>query len=117
MEYKKQIQLKKRADSGDVEAMYEQAEFLYLETPDYETALKYLFIAASKGYELSFGDIGMILYRQKNDVGGAEKWFKNAIKSNCIIAPVAYEYGMMIYYQKNDTENAEKWFGKIGTEM
>lgn len=116
MDLKEQIQLKKYADNGDVDSMYDYGVFLYLETPDYETALRYLFDAASKGYTLSFGDIGMILYREKNDIVGAEKWFKKAEKANCIIPPVAYEYGMMIYLEKGDCEKALKYLYKAADE-
>lgn len=116
MDLKKQKQLKKRADGGDVDSMYEYGVSLYLETPDYETALDYLFEAASRGYVLSFGEIGIILYNEKHDTVGAEKWFKKAASVNCIIPPVAHEYGMMIYLEKGDHEEALKYFYKAAEE-
>ena len=83
--------------------------YIYIATSDFETGLKYLLKAASKGYELSFGDIGVLLYNHKHDIAGAEKWFKKAEEANCIIAPVAYEYGMFIYFEKDDDDKALKY--------
>ena len=61
---------------------------------------------------MAFGDIGMILYREKNDVAGAEKWFKKADEANYIIPPVAYEYGMMLYLEKGEIDRALEYLFK-----
>ena len=109
MNYKEQLQLKKAADNGDLDAMYDYGVFLYLNTPDYETALKYFYDAASRGYALAYGEIGMILYREKDDVENAEKWFQEAVKADCIIPPIAFEYGMLLFVEKDNLNEALKY--------
>lgn len=112
MKKNKQLKLKKRANSGDIEAIYEYGMLLYHETTDYVGALKYLLKAASNNYELAFGDIATILYREKNDVNSAEKWFEKAVKASCLLASVAYEYGMLLYLERGDNEEALKYLFK-----
>ena len=107
--HKNAFELKKLADKGDVESMYEYGMSLYLETPDYETALKYLLKAASYDFEPSYGDIG-IIYMEMNNPETAEKWFIKADEANCLFPPAAYEYGMLICFEKNDDEKALEYF-------
>lgn len=116
MELDKQLQLKKQADSGDIDAIYDYGIFLYLEIHDHETALKYLLEAASKNYGMSYGDIGVILYIEKNDFVNAEKWFKKAENVDCLLPWAAYEYGMLIYHEKEDYKRALNFFYKAANE-
>jgi|LGOV01.1.fsa_nt_gb TPR repeat protein len=116
MKKNKQLKLKKRANSGDIEAIYEYGMLLYHETTDYVGALKYLLKAASNNYELAFGDIATILYREKNDVDGAEKWFEKAKKANCLLAPAAYEYGMLLINERGDNELGSWYLKKASGE-
>jgi len=44
---------------------------LYLEEENYIAALKYLFRAAKAGYKKAYGEIGIILYREKNETDKA----------------------------------------------
>ena len=104
MEIRKQLQLKRLADNGDVEALYDYGVFLYLEKSDYESALRYLMAAAAKDYDLAFNEIGIIFYNEKDDPVNAEKWFEKAEKANCLFPWAAFDYGRLIYHDKRDPD-------------
>ena len=81
-------------------------EFIFWEY-DYEQALKYLLLSADDDYELAYGDIGIIYYREKNDMTNALKWFQKAEQIDCLYPPAAYEYGMLLL-EKGNTDEALK---------
>lgn len=110
MELDEQLELKKRADSGDVEAIYDYGVFLYFERSEPELALNYLLDAASKNYELAYGDIAIIYSYEKNAIETAEKWFKKAEQADCLFPWAAYEYGLLLYIEKDDDKAALKYF-------
>jgi hypothetical protein len=56
----------------------------YLEKEDIKTSLKYLLQSAKQRCELAYGDIGTILYLEKNEINEAIEWFKKAEESNCL---------------------------------
>ena len=69
---------KKRSIAIDVKAIYQRGMRLYLEEENHIAALKYLFRAAKAGYKKAYGEIGIILHREKNEADEAEEWFKKA---------------------------------------
>ena len=71
---------------------------LYLKENNFVAGLKYLFRAASEGYKKAYGEIGIILYREKNEIGSAEEWFMKAEKSDALFSEAAYHYGMLLIY-------------------
>jgi len=109
---KKILKFKRLADRGNVESMYEYGVSLYLETPDYETALKYLLKAASYDFEPAYGDLGIIYYFEMDNPETAEEWFLKAEETNCLYPPAAYHYGMLISFEKNNDEEALKYLYK-----
>jgi hypothetical protein len=72
---------------------------LYLEEENYVAGLKYLFRAAKAGYKKAYGEIGIILYREKNETDKAEK-------ADSLFPAAAYEYGMLFYFY---IENLVLW--------
>jgi len=56
MESNEQLELKKRAENGDVDALYEYG-MLYLKKGDEDQAMKYLLAAANDNYPLACEEI------------------------------------------------------------
>jgi tetratricopeptide (TPR) repeat protein len=111
---------KKRGIAIDVKAIYQRGMQLYLEEENYITGLKYLFRAAKAGYKKAYGEIGIILYREKNETDKAEEWFKKAEKSDSLFSEAAYEYGMLFYLEKGDIKTSMKYLlqsAKQGCEL
>ena len=50
------------------DALYEKAIDLYLVKNKPDKALQILLKLAKKGYEKAYGEIGVIIYREKNDI-------------------------------------------------
>ena len=73
---------KKRSIAIDVKAIYQRGMQLYLEEENYVAGLKYLLRAAKAGYKKAYGEIGIILHREKNEADEAEEWFKKAEKTD-----------------------------------
>ena len=63
---------KKRSNVTDLKAIYNRGMQLYLEEENYVAALKYLFKAAKAGYKKAYGEIGIILYREKDEADKEE---------------------------------------------
>ncbi len=84
--------------------MYKKAIDLYIDDYKPEKALRILFKLAKKGYKRAFGEIGVILYRENNDVEKAEEWFARAEKAGALVEEATYEYGMLHYLEKDDWE-------------
>ena len=97
---------KKRRIATDVKAIYQRGIQLYLEEENYAAGLKCLFRAAKAGYKKAYGEIGIILYREKNDTDKAEVWFRKAEKANSLFPVAAYEYGMLFYLEKGDIKTS-----------
>ncbi len=93
---------KKKSFSVSAKDIYERGMDLYLDKYDYIAALKFLLRAAKAGYKPAYGEIGIILYREKHETDKAEKWFKKAEKMNSLFPSAAYEYGMLFYLEKGD---------------
>ena len=91
---------KKGSFSINAKDMYKRGMDLYLDEDDYTAGLKFLLRAAKAGYKPAYGEIGIILYREKNETDKAEKWFKKAQKVNSLFPLAAYEYGMLFYRDK-----------------
>ena len=96
---------KKRGIAIDVKAIYQRGMQLYLEEENYVAGLKYLLRAAKAGYKKAYGEIGIIMHRERNDADEAEKWFKKAERADSLFPSAAYEYGMLIYFKKGDIES------------
>jgi TPR repeat protein len=111
---------KKRGVATDTEAIYNRGMQLYLEEENYVAALKYLFKAAKAGYKKAYGEIGIILYREKNEADKAEVWFRKAEKANLLFPVAGYEYGMLFYLVKGDIKTSLKYLlqsAKQGCEL
>jgi len=118
-----------QTDSLFPAAAYEYGMLYYLEKNDWETGLKYLLQSANQGYELSYGDIGIITYLEKEMIDEAEEWFRKAETSDCLLAPAAYYYGLILsinkgkraeslkYFQKSAEERFEWAYGQLGTVL
>jgi len=50
----------------------------YLGKGDWKTGLEFLYRSAEQGCELAYGDIGSILYNEKNMIDEAVQWFRKA---------------------------------------
>ncbi|MBL0731468.1 MAG: hypothetical protein JJW03_01235 [Desulfosarcina sp.] len=98
------------------EATYEYGMLQYIEKDDWETGLSYLFKAAEQGYELAYGDIGIILYLHKSDINEAEGWFEKAEKEECLLAPAAFSYGQLLMLERDDWEKSKKLFKQSAEE-
>ena len=111
---------KKRSKGTDFKAIYNRGMQLYLEEENYVAGLKYLFRAAKAGYKKAYGEIGIILYREKNEADKAEEWFKKAEKADSLFPDAAYEYGMLFYLEKGDIKTSLKYLlqsAKQGCEL
>jgi len=116
----KKLKRKKRGVATDTEAIYNRGMQLYLEEENYVAALKYLFKAAKAGYKKAYGEIGIILYREKNEADKAEVWFRKAEKANLLFPVAGYEYGMLFYLEKGDIKTSLKYLlqsAKQGCEL
>ncbi len=117
----------KRTLSQNNAVLYEQALDLYLNENNQDEALSILFQLAKAGYKKAFGEIGVIIYREKHDVKKAEKWFEKAEKSGALMEAATYEYGMLHYLEKDEWQTGlsyllksaeqgyELAYGDIGT--
>ena len=104
---------KKRSIVTELKAIYQRGMQLYLEEENYVAGLKYLLWAAKAGYKKAYGEIGIILYREKNETDKAEEWFKKAEKAAREGYDLAYgELGSVLYLEKAEIDEAEKWFKK-----
>jgi len=111
---------KKRSLATDVKAIYQRGMQLYLEEENYVAGLKYLLRAAKAGYKKAYGEIGIILYREKNEADKAEVWFKKAEKADSLFPVAAYEYGMLFYLEKGEIKTSLKYLlqsAKQGCEL
>lgn len=106
---KKRKQKKKRSNATNPVALYELGLNHYLEKDDYVSGLKYLKKAAKSGFKKAYGEIGIILYREKNNPEEAERWFIKAEKADTLDSPAAHEYGMLHYLEKGDWETGLKY--------
>ena len=107
---------KKRSIATDVKAIYQRGMQLYLEEENYIAALKYLLQSAKQGCELAYGQIGIILYLEKNKINEAEKWFKKAEEAGCLHAPHAYDYGMLLIEERGDIERGNRYLDKAAED-
>jgi len=103
---------KKGSFSINAKDMYERGMDLYLDEYDYAAGLKFLQRAAKAGYKPAYGEIGIILYREKHETYKAEK-------VNSLFPSAAYEFdlafgelGSALYLQKGEIDEAERWFKK-----
>jgi predicted Zn-dependent protease len=97
-------------------ALYEQALDLYLDENKPDKALRILLKLAKDNYEKAFGEIGLIMYREKHDVEKAEKWFVKAEKAGALIEGATYEYGMLHYLEKGNWETGLRYLFKAAEE-
>jgi hypothetical protein len=98
------------------EAAYEYGMLHYLEKNDWETGLSYLLKAAEQGYELAYGDIGIIYYLNKSDIDQAERCFEKAEKEDALLAPAAYYYGLLLKLERDEWEKCKKYFKQSAEE-
>jgi tetratricopeptide (TPR) repeat protein len=78
--------------------------------------LNYLFQSAKQRCELACGDIGTILYLEKNEINEALKWFKKAGEADCLFAPAAYYYGLLLVVEKGEWSQSLKYLQKAARE-
>jgi tetratricopeptide (TPR) repeat protein len=88
----------------------------YLEKGDIKTSLKYLLQSAKQGCELAYGQIGIILYLEKNKINEAAEWFNKAEAANCLLAPAAYYFGLLLYLEKGERSQSLEYFQKAARE-
>jgi len=89
---------------------------IYFEKGDIESSLNYLFQSAKQGCELAYGDIGTILYLEKNETNEALEWFKKADEADCLFAPAAYHYGLLLVVEKGEWSQSLKYLQKAARE-
>jgi tetratricopeptide (TPR) repeat protein len=97
----------KKAEEADclfAPAAYSYGLLLVMEKGEWSQSLKYLQKAANEGYEMAYGELGSVLYLEKNEVDEAEKWFKKAEEAGCLHAPHSYDYGMLLVEERGDIE-------------
>jgi len=102
--------------SLDAPAAHEYGMLWYLEKRDWEMGLRYLLLSADQGFELTFGDIGIILYLETDKMDEAERWFEKAVKADCLLAPAAYYYGLILMIKKNNWDESLIYFKKAANE-
>jgi len=107
---------KKRCNVTDLKAIYNRGMQLYLEEENYVAGLKYLIRAAKAGYKKAYGEIGIILHREKNEADKAEKWFKKAEKTDSLFPSAAYEYGMLLIEERGDIERGTRYLDKAAED-
>ena len=116
----KEQKRKKRSNVADLKAIYNRGMQFYLKEENYDAGLKYLYKAAKAGYKEAYGEIGIILYREKDRADEAEEWFKKAEETESLSPSAAYEYGMLIYFEKGDIESSLNYLfqsAKQGCEL
>ena len=104
----------------DIEALYRRGMDLYLQQNNVAAALECLMRAAKSGYKAAFGEIGIILYREKKEPKQAEKWFKKAEKTGSLFPVAAHEYGMLHYLENGDCKKGLEYLfqsAKLGCEL
>ena len=106
----------KRAISRNNDALYEKAIDLYLNENKPDNALRILLKLAKNGYKKAFGEIGVIIYREKHDVDKAEEWLVKAEKAGALLEEATYEYGMLHYLEKNDWETGLNYLFKAAEQ-
>jgi len=89
--------------------MFNKGISLYLDHGRPDNALEYLLAAAKSGYKRAYGEIAIILYREKNRVANAQEWFQKAENSFALFPAASYEYGMLLYLEKGDWETGLKY--------
>ncbi len=104
---------KKRSNVTDFKAIYNRGMQLYLEEENYVAGMKYLHKAAKAGYKKAYGEIGIILHREKNE---ALEWFKKAGEADCLFAPAAYYYGLLLVVEKGEWSQSLKYLQKAARE-
>ena len=97
-------------------ALYEQAVDLYLNENKPDEALRILLKLSKVGFNRAFGEIGVIMYREKNDVKKAEEWFVKAEKAGALMEEAIYEYGMLHYLEKDDWETGLNYLFKAAAQ-
>jgi TPR repeat protein len=107
---------KKRGIAIDVKGIYQRGMQLYLEEGNYVAGLRYLLRAAKAGYKKAYGEIGIILHREKNDANEAEKWFKKAEKADSLCPSAAYEYGMLLIEERGEIERGARYLDKAAED-
>ena len=98
------IHKRKKRRAKNIVDMFNKGISLYLDHDSPDEGLQYLLAVAKSGYKQAYGEIAIILYREKNKAAKAEEWFKKAESSNALFPAAAYEYGMLFYLEKGDWE-------------
>lgn len=106
----------KKTLSRNNDALYEKAIDLYLNENKPDKALRILLKLAKIRYKKAFGEIGVIIYREKHDVDKAEEWFVKAEKAGALLEEATYEYGMLHYLEKNDWETGLSYLFKAAEQ-
>ncbi len=99
----------KRANLHKNDALYEHALDLYLDENKPDEALRILSKLAKAHYKRAYGEIGVILYRERHDVEKAQEWFLKAEKKGALLKEANYEYGMLHYLENGDWESGLKY--------
>ena len=97
-------------------ALYEQAVDLYLNENKPDEALRILLKLSKIGFNRAFGEIGVIIYREKHDVKKAEEWFVKAEKAGALLEDATYEYGMLHYLEKGDWKTCLSYLFKAAAQ-
>ncbi len=113
MKKKRKIQ---RSIVTSVEAIYRRGMELYLQKEDVAAGLECLLRAGRAGYKKAYGEIGIILYRERNETEKAEEWFKKAEKTDSLSPVSAHEYGMLYYLEKGEWDQSLKYLRKAARD-
>lgn len=106
----------KRAHFHKNTALYEHALDLYLNENKPDEALRIFFKLANAHYTKAYGEIGVILYRERQDVEKAIEWFVKAEKNGALLEEGNYEYGMLHYLENGDWQSGLKYLLKAASQ-
>jgi len=93
-------------------ASYEYATLLVNEHDDWERALDHLLWAAIWDYAPAYQAIGLILYKELNEVDDAEDWFEMAEEAGCLCGIPAYYYGILLEFERGIDGQADYYRAK-----
>jgi len=93
-------------------ASYAYAALLLNEHDDWEKALDHLLWAAECNYAPAYQAIGLILYKELNEVDDAEDWFEMAEEAGCLCGIPAYYYGILLEFERGIDGQADYYRAK-----
>ena len=93
-------------------AQYEFGVILYNKRADWKSALPVLLKAAEAEYTPAYQAIGLIFYKEKNEVDEAEAWFEKAKEAGYLYGIPALYYGILLEFERGMEGMAEHYKAK-----